>query len=143
VFPTRILRLDFLDWVVEKTFLRMIKIQLVMTIFIGLLIFIFAGFHGAMSVFAGGAAVVIGSYLGARIASRKLHQDAGAILINVLKAEAIKIITIFLVLLLTFKFYIELVPLYLILGLAGAALISGAAIFKIKENKLIDASQAD
>jgi ATP synthase protein I len=57
------------------------------------------------------------------------------VLIRLLKAEAVKIVIIVLLLWLTFKFYSGLVPLALIIGLAGAALFSGAAIFAMNDQK--------
>lgn len=59
---------------------------------------------------------------------RKRPATAGSALLSLLKAEAVKIFVIALVLLVIFKFYEELVPLALIGGLACAALISGAAL---------------
>ena len=52
----------------------------------------------------------------------------GAILIALLKAEAVRVIVIVLLLLAAFKFYKGLVPLALIGGLTAAALISGAGL---------------
>jgi ATP synthase protein I len=43
-----------------------------------------------------------------------------------LKAEAVKILVIALLLFLTFKLYQQLVPIALILGLAASAILSGA-----------------
>ena len=72
-------------------------------------------------------AAVIGGFCGAVIAKTgdKKH-EAGAILIAMLKAEAVKIIVIALLLFLTFKLYQQLVPIALILGLAASAILSGA-----------------
>ena len=52
----------------------------------------------------------------------------GIILFSLLKAEAIKVLVIALLLLVTFKYYQGLVPLSLIGGLAGSALVSGAGL---------------
>jgi ATP synthase protein I len=72
---------------------------------------------------------VLGGIAGALIArSGDKKNDAGAILITMLKAEAVKIFVIALLLFLTFKLYNEhLVPIALILGLAASAILSGAA----------------
>lgn len=78
--------------------------------------------------------MVIGS-LAAFWVVQKKQQDAGSMIVTLLKAEAIKILVIFLTLLLVFKVYAGLVPLALICGLGAAALLSGAAIFSIKEIK--------
>ena len=61
-------------------------------------------------------------------------KQAGAILIDLLKAEASKILVIDLLLWATFKIYTNDVPLALILGLAAAALLSGAAFNALNEN---------
>jgi ATP synthase protein I len=74
---------------------------------------------------------VLGGLAGAMIArSGDKKNNAGAILITMLKAEAVKIFVIALLLFLTFKLYNEhLVPIALILGLAASAILSGAAFF--------------
>jgi ATP synthase protein I len=50
-----------------------------------------------------------------------------------LKAEAVKILVIAVLLFLVFKLYQQLVPVALIAGLAAAALFSGAALAKVNE----------
>jgi ATP synthase protein I len=98
---------------------------------------VLGGLHAGISAFAGGFAAVAGGFAGARVASgsnkKDNNQPAGIVLVRLLKGEAVKIAIIALVLLLVFKFYSGLVPLALILGLAGAALMSGAAIFSINQ----------
>lgn len=121
--------------VLDQTFRRMIKMQMIVTLVIGFAAFALAGFHSAVSVFAGGSSAIVGSFFASLIASSKRPQDAGSVLIRLLKAEAVKIVVIVLLLWLTFKFYSGLVPLALIIGLAGAALFSGAAIFAMNDRK--------
>lgn len=75
--------------------------------------------------------MIAGSYAGVA-ATRKSSTNPGALLITLLKAEAIKIIVIVLLLLAIYKFYAGLVPLALIGGLASAALIAGAGLRNIK-----------
>ena len=106
---------------------QMAKWQLLATSVVALLAFFLAGTHAAVSAFAGGLSAVIGGFCGALIAKTgdKKH-EAGAILIAMLKAEAVKIIVIALLLFLTFKLYQQLVPIALILGLAASAILSGA-----------------
>ena len=53
-----------------------------------------------------------------------------------IKAEAAKILLILIALWLEFKFYTELVPMALVLGLVMAALISGLAISNIDNIKI-------
>ena len=59
-------------------------------------------------------------------------EDPTAILVNLLKAEAIKILVIIILLVITFNVYKQLVPFALIAGLAAAAIFSGAALSKLK-----------
>lgn len=94
------------------------------------------GMQAALSALAGAGAVLAGSYAATAV-SRAGQVDATAALLNVLKAEAVKIVVIAVLLLLVFKFYQGLVPPALIGGLACAALISGAALrtFDEKDNK--------
>lgn len=60
------------------------------------------------------------------------NKEASAILINLLKAEATKILVIIVLLVMIFKMYTQLVPFALIAELAAAALFSGAALSKLK-----------
>lgn len=87
-----------------------------------------AGMSAAISAVIGGTSVIVGGFAGVMMARRPSGETPGAILISLLKAEAIKIIVIALLLLVTFKFYRGLFPLSLIGGLAGSALVSGASL---------------
>jgi ATP synthase protein I len=116
----------------------MVKWQLLATISVAILSFVLAesfgvvpGKYAAISALAGGMSAVLGGIAGALIArSGDKKNNAGAILITMLKAEAVKIFVIALLLFLTFKLYNEhLVPIALILGLAASAILSGAAFF--------------
>lgn len=121
-----------------QVYKQMLKWQLLATVSVAVLSFILAksfgavsGQYAAISAFAGGMSAVFGGLAGAMIARRgDKKNDAGAILITMLKAEAVKIFVIALLLFLTFKLYNEhLVPIALILGLAASAILSGAAFF--------------
>ena len=76
----------------------------------------------------GGVTVIAGCYAGATAVGNSGNVNPGAVLLTLLKAEAIKIVVIFLLLFVIYKFYAGLVPLALIVGLACAALISGAGL---------------
>jgi ATP synthase protein I len=115
---------------------KMLKLQLIATVSVTILVFVLAkilGFnspeHAGISALAGGMSALLGGLAGTLIASKgDKKNDAGAILITMLKAEAVKIFVIALMLFLTFKLYNEhLVPIALILGLAASAILSGAA----------------
>lgn len=116
----------------SDVFSKMLKIQVIATIAVAVIMFFFFGIHGLISATLGGSSVVIGAYVASLIAKRGANKtDASAILINLLKAEAVKILMIIVVLVIVFSFYKQLVPFALIAGLAAAALFSGAALSKL------------
>ena len=112
---------------------RAAKWQSISTLAIAFLAFWFAGLPGTISALIGGGVVLISGFIASRIAKRSENSmNSGAILLGLLKAEAVKILVIILLLWLGFEIYAEnMVPLALILGLAAAALLSGTAIFAL------------
>ena len=79
---------------------------------------------------------MVGGYAGVVTIRSRSRAAPGGILIALLKAEAVKIAVIALLLLAAFKFYKGLVPLALIGGLTAAVLISGAGLRTLgNENK--------
>ena len=124
----------------EKTtttavFSNMLRLQLIATAIVAIVSLAISGLHAGLSAALGGATVILGAFVGAKIAQRN-KQDATAMLVNLLKAEAIKVLVIFVLLLIVFKFYKQLVPFALIVGLAAAALVSGAAMSKLDKTDL-------
>lgn len=111
----------------HRAFVKAARWQIVVTLLFAAVAFVLANVHVALSILGGGLAVVLGGFAGMALA-RKQPATAGSALFLLLKAEAVKIVVIALVLLAVFKFYEQLVPLALIGGLACAALISGAAL---------------
>jgi ATP synthase protein I len=110
--------------------------QVVAVLLVSLAAYLLAGVHGALSALAGGFAVWVGSQMGtwSMRRSKSISGNASMALLVLLKAEAIKIVVIALLLLLTFKLYgSNLVPAALIAGLAVAALLSGMGIMRINE----------
>lgn len=121
--------------IIGRAFKSAARWQIISTLVLALAALILAGIHAAVSVFLGGTAALIGGYAGV-VTTRNRGTTPGGILIALLKAEAIKVAAIALVLLLVFKFYKGLVPLALISGLAAAVLISGAGLRTLgNENK--------
>jgi ATP synthase protein I len=111
----------------------MLKIQLIATLAVALVLLLTSGMHAGISAILGGSAVLIGASVASLIARRNAkNEDPTAILVNLLKAEAVKIIMIIVLLIIVFKVYTQLVPFALIAGLAAAALFSGAALSKLK-----------
>lgn len=121
----------------SQVFSKMLRIQLVATLVVSALALALSGVHAALSAFLGGFAVMVGALVASKIAARgDSKKDASAILINLLKAEAVKILVIVTMLFIVFKIYKQLVPFSLIAGLAAAALFSGAAISKLNDDSL-------
>jgi ATP synthase protein I len=111
----------------------MLKIQLVATLAVAVVAMVFSGLNASVSAMLGGASVLLGAVAAAAIARRSANsEDSTAILINLLKAEAVKILVIIILLVIIFNVYKQLVPFALIAGLAAAALFSGAALSKLK-----------
>jgi ATP synthase protein I len=117
----------------NKVFNEMLRWQLTATAVVALIAVLISGLHACISVLAGGLSVMVGAFIASKIAQRH-RKDASAILINLLKAEAVKILVICVLLFITFKVYKQLVPFALIAGLAAAALFSGAAISKLDDD---------
>jgi len=110
----------------------MLKIQVIATVAVAIAATLLAGLHAGVSAILGGASVVVGAYVASMVAKRGDGKtDPSAILINLLKAEAVKILVIIIALVIIFGFYKQLVPFALIAGLAAAALFSGAALSKL------------
>jgi ATP synthase protein I len=113
-------------------FSKMLKIQVIATAAVAVVALVLAGLNAGLSAVLGGASVVVGAYAASMVARRsKNKSDPSAILINLLKAEAIKILVIIVLLLVIFVVFKQLVPFALIAGLAAAALFSGAALSKL------------
>ena len=117
----------------NNVFSKMLRWQLVATMVVAVIALYASGMHACISAVAGGTSVVIAAFIASKVALRS-NKEASAVLINMLKAEAIKIFLIVILLFVTFKVYKQLVPIALIAGLAGAALFSGAAMAKLDKN---------
>ncbi len=119
----------------NKVFNKMLQWQLGATLVVMMVAFIVSGLHAGISALAGGLAVTIGAFFASKIAQRS-SKEAATVLVNLLKAEAVKIVMIVVLLFITFKVYKQLVPFALITGLAAAALFSGAAMSKLDKTEL-------
>ena len=125
-------KLDFLPVTYKKMIVRQLVFGIVVAIILG---FIFT-IHAGLSLLAGIMPVVLGVVVASPIANKKNKDNPASIVINALKAEAIKILLILVVLWLEFKFYSDLVPMALVFGLIAAALISAIAISNIDNIKI-------
>jgi ATP synthase protein I len=116
----------------SDVFSKMLKIQGIATVAVAIVAYFLSGLNAGISAILGGASVMIGAYVASMVARRSEGKsEASAILINLLKAEAVKILVIIVLLVVIFGFYKQLVPFALIAGLAAAALFSGAALSKL------------
>jgi len=119
--------------ITSDVFSKMLKVQLVATLAVAVIALLVSGLNASVSAVLGGASVVLGALAATAIAKRGANkEDPTAILVNLLKAEAVKIIVIIILLVIIFNVYKQLVPFALIAGLAAAALFSGAALSKLK-----------
>tara|TARA_B110000902_G_scaffold244520_1_gene297808 strand:+ start:822 stop:1238 length:417 start_codon:yes stop_codon:yes gene_type:complete len=125
-------KLDFLPITYKKMIVRQLIFGILAAIVLG---FIFT-IHTGLSLLAGIMPVVLGVIIASPIAIKKNKNNAGSVIINALKAEAVKIFLVLGLLWLEFKFYSELVPIALVVGLIVAALISGMAISDMDKIKI-------
>ncbi len=113
----------------KNTIEEMLRLQLLATVIVALLALVVSGVNASLSAVAGGLSVIIAAYIASKVAVSK-RKDAVSVLGSMLKAELIKIFLIILFLFITIKGFKALVPWALIVGLAVAAIISGAAMGK-------------
>jgi ATP synthase protein I len=110
---------------------NMLRWQMMATGAAALISGVISGVPAGISALFGGLAVIVGAWFAARIAARNQSKtQATTVLLNLLKAEAVKILIVAIILFAVFKLYQSLVPFALIAGLAAAALFSGAALAK-------------
>ncbi len=119
--------------ITSDVFSKMLKVQLVATLVVAVVALLVSGLNASVSAVLGGATVLLGAITATLIAKRSAGaEDPTAILVNLLKAEAVKILVIIILLAIIFNVYKQLVPFALIAGLAAAALFSGAALSRLK-----------
>lgn len=110
---------------------NMLRWQVLATLSVTAVAAMLSGVPAAISALLGGVAVIVGAWVAAKIAERgESKTQPTAVLLTLLKAEAVKILIIAVILFVVFKAYQSLVPFALIAGLAAAALFSGAALAK-------------
>jgi ATP synthase protein I len=111
-----------------------IKKILIIEIVLAFVLLFLMNWHASLSLLLGGLSVLVGILVSAPIAYRKQNADKpSGIIFNALKAEAIKILTIVIMLWLVFKFYDYKIPFVIVIGLGIAALFSGVALTKLEK----------
>jgi len=114
---------------------KMVLRQFIVAIIIFLLLVINYSMALGMSLLIGFGSVIGGFLLAFPIAKTNIKgQPAPAVVVNLIKAELVKLLFIILTLWAAFKFYDDIQPFGLVLGLAISALMSGLAISKLDKN---------
>jgi ATP synthase protein I len=115
----------------SELFDMMKKLHIIVLV-VALIVFFIAGFAAAISVVLGAMCVTLGIIFSAPIAYKvKGTVAASKVVTDALKGELVKILTIVLSLAGIFIFITAIVPIFIILGLAIAAIFSGIAISKV------------
>jgi ATP synthase protein I len=110
----------------------MMKKLHIIVLVVALIVFFVSGFTAAISVVLGALCVTSGIILSAPVAYRaKGDVTASKVVTDALKGELVKILTIIATLAGVFIFITAIVPMFIILGLAIAAIFSGLAISKV------------
>lgn len=115
---------------------KQLKKMLLRQIIVASVLFLFLVYYYSLalglSLLIGFGAVLGGFVLSFPIAKINVKgQPASSVIVNIIKAELVKLIFIIVALWLGFKFYIDIQPFGLVLGLAISALMSGLAISKL------------
>lgn len=122
---------------VTVIFKRAARWQLLSTLLIASVAGWFTGLAGTVSAIIGGGTVLAGGFVAVCIARRSAgSRRAGAILANMLVAEAAKILVIVLLLWLSFRIYADnIVLMALFSALAAAAILSGTAVYALNSKR--------
>jgi len=114
---------------------KMVLRQFIVATFLFLLLVINYSMALGMSLLIGFGSVIGGFLLAFPIAKTNIKgQPGSAVVINLIKAELVKLLFIIVTLWAAFKFYDDIQPFGLVLGLAISALMSGLAISKLDKN---------
>ena len=114
---------------------KMMFRQLVMASILFVLLVINYSMALGVSLLIGFGAVIGGFLLAFPIAKTSIKgQPASKVIVNLIKAELVKLLFIIFTLLAAFKFYVDIQPFGLVLGLAISALMSGLAISRLDKN---------
>lgn len=114
---------------------KMVLRQFIVATIIFLLLVINYSMALGMSLLIGFGSVIGGFLLAFPIAKTNIEgQPASSVVVNLIKAELVKLLFIILTLWAAYKFYDDIQPFGLVLGLAISALMSGLAISKLDKN---------
>lgn len=111
--------------------------QLIVTVAMVTILGVLSGFHGAASALLGGVVSIISAAAFSAIISRYQGSTAGGVLITALKAEAVKIIVMVILLWLVLTLYKDVVAVGFIGTFALTVLIFGMALFVTDDAKIV------
>jgi ATP synthase protein I len=124
-----------MPWIRNKPVRIVMRWQLIVTTTMVLVLGLLSGVHGAASALLGGVVSIISAAAFSAIVSRYQGVTAGGALITALKAEAVKIVIMVILLWLVLTLYKDVVAVGFIGTFALTVLIFGMALFVTDDAK--------
>lgn len=118
-----------MSWIRNEPLRRIMLWQLLATGLMAIACGWFVGMHGAISALLGGLVSVVASLVYSLLVDRHKGYTAGEVVKTALKAEAIKILVMIILLFGVFLLYKEVVPIVFIGVFIVAAIIFSMALF--------------
>ncbi len=128
VFPLKFCGFAVAGWGVWGVFRPVIGLQVLCTALASLLSAWIAGLHGAISAALGGAIAIIAGLAFAALAARSKAKSAGEALYAALRAEAVKVVLMILLLWVVLATYVNVVAIGLIGSFVAAVLVFTVAV---------------
>ncbi len=122
-------KIYFMSWIRNEPLRRIMLWQLLATGLMAIACGWFVGMHGAISALLGGLVSVVASLVYSLLIDRHKGYTAGEVVKTALKAEAIKILVMIILLFGVFLLYKEVVPIVFIGVFIVAAIIFSMALF--------------
>jgi ATP synthase protein I len=124
-----------MPWIRSKPVRIVMRWQLIVTLAMVLTLGLLWGFHGAASALLGGVVSIISAAAFSAIISRYQGSTASGALITAMKAEAVKVIIMIILLWLVLTLYKDVVAVGFIGTFAVTVLIFGMALFVTDDAK--------
>ncbi len=124
-----------MPWIRNKPVRIVMRWQLIVTTAMVLVLGFASGIHGAASALLGGVVSIISAAAFSAIISRYKGVSAGGALITALKAEAVKVVVMVILLWLVLTLYKDVVAVGFIGTFALTVLIFGMALFVTEDAK--------
>lgn len=124
-----------MPWIRSKPVRIVMRWQLIVTLAMVLTLGLLWGFHGAASALLGGVVSIVSAAAFSAIISRYQGSTASGALITAMKAEAVKVIIMIILLWLVLTLYKDVVAVGFIGTFAVTVLIFGMALFVTDDAK--------